>query len=98
MKIQVKTPTHKTISIELESEDLIGQIKIYLEEKSSVPVEDQIILYKGLELREEMTLTEAAVNETTMLSMIIKPKGHTKTFVNSSGTFSMELSSSSSTQ
>ena len=58
MQIFVKNMTGKTITLEVEPNDSIGEIKAKIQEKEGVPPERQRLVFAGRTLEEGKTLSD----------------------------------------
>lgn len=74
MQIFVRTPTGKTISIEVDFNDTIETVKIRVQEKEGLPSDRQRLTFAGRELENGRTLEYYNIQkETTLFVTLVQP-------------------------
>lgn len=72
MQIFVKTLTGKTITLEVEPNVSIAEVKAKVQEKEGVPPEFQQLIYKGTELEEGKTLSDYNIQKEATLHLVLQ--------------------------
>ena len=75
MQIGVRTLTGKIIGLSPSPTSTIQDVKIMVEEKSSIPPDQQRLLYAGRELEELMTLADHGVPDHATLHLVLRLRG-----------------------
>ena len=75
MEVFVRTPTGKTITLEVEPSDTIENLKIKIQYKEGIPI-DQQMLMSGREplLKASHTLSDYNIQEESTLDLVVKSK------------------------
>nr|8J0A_A Chain A, Ubiquitin variant R4 [synthetic construct]8J0A_B Chain B, Ubiquitin variant R4 [synthetic construct] len=74
MTIYVKTQDGKIIKLEVNDDDTILNVKKKIEEKTGIPPEDQILIYKGKVLEDDKTLADYNIKENDTLYLVKRLK------------------------
>lgn len=71
MKIFVNDTIGKTITIEVESNESIENIKLKIEEKEGIPLNEQRLLFAGISLDSNKNLSDYNIQDNTTLHLIL---------------------------
>ena len=73
-KIFVKTPTGKTISLDVELSNTIKNVKYKIEGEESIPPDQQILKFADEQLEDEYTLSEYNIQAHSTLYLSFRPR------------------------
>ena len=71
MQIFVKTLTGETITLDVESSDTIGRVKIKIQDKEGISVDQQRLILSGSSLEDSKTLSEYDVQDEFTFHLVI---------------------------
>ena len=71
----VKLLTGKVITVEVESADTILSVKEKIQEHEGIPIEQQHLIFAGLQLHNDYTLMDYNIQRETTLHMILRLTG-----------------------
>ena len=75
MQIFIKTLTGRTVTLIVQEEDTIAQVKQKLLDKDGVPIPEQRLIFGGHELQDEKTLKEYGIVRENTLHLVLRLPG-----------------------
>ena len=75
MQIFVRTLTGKTLTIEVDPNDTITNVKKKVREKEGIPEEKQRLIYAGKQLQEGSTLSDYNIGNYSTLRLVLRLMG-----------------------
>jgi hypothetical protein len=75
LEISVKTLTGKTIPIKLYPTMTIRDLKIYLAINNIAPIDQQRLIYSGMQLEDERTLSDYNIKDAAVIHIVLRLRG-----------------------
>jgi small subunit ribosomal protein S27Ae len=75
MQIFVRTLDDRTLTLNVQSDDTINEIKEIVEQREGIPVDEQRLTLGGISLDDELTVNECHIEEESTLYVLLDLEG-----------------------
>ena len=82
MLIFIRTLTGKTFTLEVKASNTIGDIKIEIQDKVNIPLNQQILIFAGKQLENELTLSDYNIQNWSTLYLYLRSSPDMQIYVN----------------